>query len=523
MSEKTIIIQQGLGDEALEMTVRVTSEEFNKMEEIRKSDPSVWEGKGLDLVRAAKEAVQKDSSNGNGRDSKHFNWKLLLAVVLGITIVVGIVIFAERNRNSFDEVKEGQQLNECDIIHSNYIHYLWELSSEKGYSDENRFKDELNKDRAKRKQFYENLKLGNPNFKDSYYDFEKWWLYDVLTSPIYGLNLGSIREYDSLFDNNEESRKWLWDKANQFSIDVGENIDEFVYLAVLESDNVHKLYLKATENGLAIDEQTFRLRLFESEKSRRDIFFELKEKGMPDNYVDFLNYIGFQVDWQKVLTEFITTIDVTPTLTKEDLFDFFPEFGYDDKMLQAAFDYEATVKSGKYTDETELRSKFPEFWPEANDVTIISDQLKSFSSKQYKFTYFYNDKEFHLVEKINKGSHCVMKLQSPVDVFKSALVSVWEEPDAKSSDDPDFIAYCQSTDRQMGGVICSAVKTKVSGVDALKSELIINPPMGGECYTAIYRMIYRNRMYMLNVYIPIEEYNKDKSYGEKCADNFKFN
>lgn len=116
-----------------------------------------------------------------------------------------------------------------------------------------------------------------------------------------------------------------------------------------------------------------------------------------------------------------------------------------------------------------------------------------------------------------------MKLQSPVDVFKSILVSVWEKPEFQFSYDADFIAFCKSTDQQMGRTICCAVKTNVSGVDALKSELIINPPMGGEYYAAIYRMIYKNKMYMLNVYIPIEEYNKDKLYGEKCADNFKFN
>lgn len=115
-----------------------------------------------------------------------------------------------------------------------------------------------------------------------------------------------------------------------------------------------------------------------------------------------------------------------------------------------------------------------------------------------------------------------MKLQSPNDEVKSILVSVWENPEFSSSYDTDFVSSCQSVDEGMGKVINSAVKTKVDGVNALKSELIISP-MGKSYYAAIYRIIHKKRMYMLNIYIPIEEYNKDKSYGDKCANNFKFN
>jgi hypothetical protein len=115
-----------------------------------------------------------------------------------------------------------------------------------------------------------------------------------------------------------------------------------------------------------------------------------------------------------------------------------------------------------------------------------------------------------------------MKLQSPNDEVKSILVSVWENSEFSSSYDTDFISSCQSVDEGMGKVINSAVKTKVDGVNALKSELIISP-MGKSYYAAIYRIIHKKRMYMLNIYIPIEEYNKDKSYGDKCVNNFKFN
>jgi hypothetical protein len=295
---------------------------------------------------------------------------------------------------------------------------------------------------------------------------------------------------------------------------------------------------------------------------------------------------------KKTKDDFSATKEKYPNLcNEEDWYRMFPEFNNDRNLLQAAFDYDATVKSGKYYDENELRSKFPEFWPPNTNIILSSDNiaslynnlkqenlltegseadfrawleiksnrvylynelknrnsishnsikefdewlgytsipektdndLKKYTSLTYNFTIQYDDKEFHLVEKQNKNSHCVMKLQSPVDEVKSTLVSVWENPEFSSSYDTYFISSCQSVDEEMGKVISSAVKTKVDGVNALKSELIISP-MGKSYYAVIYRIIHKKRMYMLNSYIPIEEYNKDKSYGDKCANNFKFN
>lgn len=53
------------------------------------------------------------------------------------------------------------------------------------------------------------------------------WLYQTLTSPEYGLNLGTPQEFDSLVSNNEESRRWLWDQANSLGLNVGANYEEF--------------------------------------------------------------------------------------------------------------------------------------------------------------------------------------------------------------------------------------------------------------------------------------------------------
>lgn len=624
MSNKTITIHQGSGDDELEMTVEVTQEELDMMEEIRSEDSAAWEGRELDLLKSAKEAISKKNIPSEKRNT----WKLIIGLILAAFIIVGTIIFAE-HKNKSSKADSSQQ------------------------------------------------------------------------------DLSCSNDYPA---------------------------------------NIHKLYLDAVEKGLTIDEQTFYSKLNESAKSKRELFYNLKEKGVVADYEEFLNRIGLSIDWQKVLQDFSATKEKYPDLSDQVWYKEFPEFNNDPDLLQAAFDYDATVKSGKYSDENELRSKFPEFWPNIEkceqsenlraiydklvtlgskgsyeqflvffeesdenrkstydkckdngytgtyedfleyagynhtithtststnlrrrklydeltaygcdlgdfesfsqklnneaqrrnfydsisdyfnigsweefsskvvDQTLInntfegnqntkdlynvlnekgvvnegwsyeqvlqwlddaenravlynellekgaiigsqsdfdswlgfgnnhnisacvdfdkirqssikekSSGLKTYSSKQYGFTYQYDEKEFDLVEKIKKNSHCVMKLQSPVDDFKSTLVSVWENPAFSSSYDSDFISSCQSTDQGLGRVISSAIKTKISGLDALKSELIIYPPMGNTYFAAIYRVIHKNRMYMLNIYIPIEEYNRDKSYADKCASNFKFN
>jgi hypothetical protein len=64
---------------------------------------------------------------------------------------------------------------------------------------------------------------------------------------------------------------------------------------------------------------------------------------------------------QKVLNDFASTIEAKPNLTSKELLQKFPEFNNDLKVLQSAFDYHATSKSGKYKTVDELNGKFPEF------------------------------------------------------------------------------------------------------------------------------------------------------------------
>lgn len=57
---KTIIIHEGIGDDAIEMTVQVTQEEFDKMEQIRKFSPANWEGRDLELLQEAKKILDEN-------------------------------------------------------------------------------------------------------------------------------------------------------------------------------------------------------------------------------------------------------------------------------------------------------------------------------------------------------------------------------------------------------------------------------------------------------------------------------
>ena len=64
---------------------------------------------------------------------------------------------------------------------------------------------------------------------------------------------------------------------------------------------------------------------------------------------------------QQALNDFSSTIEAKPNLTEKELLQKFPEFNNDSKVLQAAYDYNATSKSGKYKNVDELNGKFPEF------------------------------------------------------------------------------------------------------------------------------------------------------------------
>ncbi len=57
---KTITIHEGTGDNAIEMTVQITEEEFAKMEQIKQYSPSAWEGKELELIQEARKLLREE-------------------------------------------------------------------------------------------------------------------------------------------------------------------------------------------------------------------------------------------------------------------------------------------------------------------------------------------------------------------------------------------------------------------------------------------------------------------------------
>ena len=91
---KTITIRQGSGDDALEMTVQVTQEEFEKMEELRSQNPEKWPAYSLDLIKEAREALAKPTkqkpkkSQSTNKSKRKWLWIVLaiILVAMGITI-----------------------------------------------------------------------------------------------------------------------------------------------------------------------------------------------------------------------------------------------------------------------------------------------------------------------------------------------------------------------------------------------------------------------------------------------------
>lgn len=325
---KTITIHQGTGEDRLEMTVHVSQKEFDKLEEIRNINPSIWENRELDLVKAAKEAVAKSKKEGTNTLNGKANWKTLIWVILGIVFMIVVLVFVISKTGKREEIK------------------------------------------------------------------------------------------DSSFSISEIT--------NQSPA----------------TDNLRKVYDKLVKLGSKGSYSQFVVYFEESESNRKNVYDKCKQNGYKGSYEQFLEYVGC----------------------------FF----------------------------------------------------KTYRNPMYGFSYQYDNQNYKLVEKTNKNSHCVMKLQSPTDAMKSILISVWEDVDLTTAYDNDFIDWVKLTDNESGEtVISSAVKTKVSWTYALKSELKMNF-WGQYYYSAIYRIIHKQRMYMINIYIPINEYNKDKSYADKCVERFKF-
>ena len=90
------------------------------------------------------------------------------------------------------------------------------------------------------------------------------------------------------------------------------------------------------------------------------------------------------MDIKQTLLNFHETLRSNPELSDDELLNKFPEIGKDN--LSAAFDYSATLDSGKYKSDVEFEDKFPEFFPvkkkELDGQTLPEVTVKSTSKSQ---------------------------------------------------------------------------------------------------------------------------------------------
>lgn len=414
---KTITIHQGQRDEKLEMSVQVTQEEFDKMEEIRNINPSVWEDRELDLVKAAKEAVAKSNNEGINTPDGKTNWKVLIWVILGIVVIFVVIVFIISKSGKKDEIKD-PSYGISETINQSSTENL-------------------------RKVYDKLVKLGSK---------------------------GSYSQFVDYFEESESNRKNVYDKCKQNGYKGSyEQFLEYVgYIDLIKStQNVRDLYDLLNENGAVKGSYEQFIQWLYVLENRRNLYYKMVEAGVVESgtIYDFYAWLGLDFNHK------INPNNLEPNLVE------FNKIGY--------------------------------FY-------------KTYNNSIYKFSYQYDEKEYELVNKTNNSSHCVMKLQSPTDAMRSILVSVWENVNVSSSYESNFIDRVQQSDKDSGGeIICSASKTKVCGVNALKSELKIIF-MGHKYYAAIYRIIHKQRMYMINIYIPINEYNRNNSYADECIERFKF-
>ena len=99
--KKTITIKQGIGNDAFDMTVNVTKEELDKMEQLRQNNPEKWVGKDLELIEEARNSlkrscnevsssdqpsqqqpVETDTSKNNNKLSKGMKWTVMYLLYL---------------------------------------------------------------------------------------------------------------------------------------------------------------------------------------------------------------------------------------------------------------------------------------------------------------------------------------------------------------------------------------------------------------------------------------------------------
>ncbi len=357
---------------------------------------------------------------------------------------------------------------------------------------------------------------GNRNKKRSF----NWKVVSIII-----ITIAAIITVVALFNRNDD-------------ISDNPNFEEKSYK---NEENIKKVYNKLAEWGADGTYKSF-LSYIVDKSNRLEVYDLCKFKGYNGTYEQFLKYTGYDIlETNENFYNLFNALNVRGAINcscrQFEQWLLIPEnraalYAKLDDVCRMDFESQDYFYSKWLGLDLNKRIKPSRGMAEYVDLDKIDDKktsskinenYKTYLSQQYGFSYQYNNKDYQLVDRINKNSHCVMKLQSPSDAMKSILISVWEDVGFSTAYDSDFIDRVKQQDRELdGSVISSAVKTKVGGKSALKSELKISP-MGSSCYTANYRIIEKNRMYQISIYIPFKEYNNDKTYADRCVEHFKFN
>ena len=178
---KTITIHQGNGDDLLEMTVKVTNKEYATMEKIRKTDPSVWEGREFELLKTARESVNSTKTNHK------FNWKIWIVVAIVLAVAFGVIAILTTNGSEKIEEKDllsfESQYQQSSTQEENLRRMYNKLTSLGMESSLDEFIDYLDASDEHRQKVYN--KLVNNGSKGSYDQFLEFIGYDNVEISAY--------------------------------------------------------------------------------------------------------------------------------------------------------------------------------------------------------------------------------------------------------------------------------------------------------------------------------------------------
>lgn len=138
--KKSITMHQGIGEDAMEIKVQVTQEEFEKMEQLRGLGPEKWEGKDLELLQEARILIKQQKEINEVQQSstdkviksvvaeeekKKGNpglwWAIGILAVLVITMKIIAGTLEKRNRETFQQVFKNNPELMNEMLNTNAV------------------------------------------------------------------------------------------------------------------------------------------------------------------------------------------------------------------------------------------------------------------------------------------------------------------------------------------------------------------------------------------------------------------